>query len=336
MQGFGFGSSKASENQSAQWLSGAARWFLLSRAFTPMLGLSVVDASTLPFNMPLRETEAVVLRTYRLGEADKIVSFFTRQFGRLRAVAAGAQRPKSRYGATLEPLSYVRLWIFERENRDLLRLNSTELLESFFEMQRDYRGQIAAHYVSEVCERLLPERELNERVFRLLLAVLRGMKHPSDVERSLLYFNYWVLRLGGFLPDLEQCAACGRILGEAPAFYGRGAEGLICAGCVGQGGDAQQGRQTSARKAAPSRPNGSEGLSVREWRTLSAQALALGRLSRTMSLERWLSEGSSVQICREARLFFEELVELHAEKRLVTRDLLNKALAGEVPGHDVR
>ena len=279
-----------------QWLSGAARWFLLSRALTPVLGLGVVDASTLPFNMPLRETEAVVLRTYRLGEADKIVSFFTRQFGRLRAVAAGAQRPKSRYGATLEPLSYVRLWIFERENRDLLRLNSTELLESFFEMQRDYRGQIA----------------------------------------SLLYFNYWVLRLGGFLPDLEQCAACGRILGEAPAFYGRGAEGLSCASCVGQGSDAPQGRQTSARKAAPSRPNGSESLSVREWRTLSAQALALGRLSRTMSLERWLSEGRSVQICREARLFFEELVELHAEKRLVTRDLLNKALAGEVPGHDVR
>ena len=118
--------------------------------------------------MPLRETEAVVLRSYRLGEADKIVSLFTRQFGRLRAVAAGAQRPKGRYGATLEPLSYVRLWIFERENRDLLRLNSAELLESFFDMQRQYRVQIAAQYVAEVSERLLPERELNERVFRLL------------------------------------------------------------------------------------------------------------------------------------------------------------------------
>jgi DNA repair protein RecO (recombination protein O) len=284
--------------------------------------------------MPLRETEAVVLRTYRLGEADKIVSFFTRQFGRLRAVAGGAQRPKSRYGATLEPLSYVRLWVFERENRDLLRLNSTELLESFFEMQRDYRGQIATHYVSEVCERLLPERELNERVFRLLLAVLRGMKHPTDVERALLYFNYWLLRLGGFLPDLERCAACGRILGEARAFYGRGAEGLSCSSCVGQGGYAQPGRQACAGKGAPLRTNARESSSIKEWPTVSAQALSLGGRCSAMSLERWLSEKSSAETCRDARLFFEELVELHAEKRLVTRDLLTKALAGEGPHHD--
>src|SRR5205814_1680794 len=108
--------------------------------------------------MPLRETEAIVLRTYRLGEADKIVSLFTRQFGRLRAAATGAQRPKSRYGGTLEPLSYVRLWLFERENRDLLRLNSAELVESFFDMQKDYRAQVAAQYLAEVSERLLPDR----------------------------------------------------------------------------------------------------------------------------------------------------------------------------------
>ena len=100
--------------------------------------------------MPLRETEAIVLRTYRLGEADKIVSLFTRQFGRLRAAAGGAQRTKSRYGGTLEPLSYIRLWLFERENRDLLRLNSAELLESFFDMQKDYRRQVAAQYLVEV------------------------------------------------------------------------------------------------------------------------------------------------------------------------------------------
>lgn len=100
--------------------------------------------------MPLRETEAIVLRTYRLGEAEKIVSLFTRQLGRLRAVARGAQRTKSRYGGALEPLSYVRVEIFERENRDLLRLNSVELLESFFSMQGDYQVQLAAQFLAEV------------------------------------------------------------------------------------------------------------------------------------------------------------------------------------------
>ena len=169
--------------------------------------------------MPLRETEAIVLRTYRLGEADKIASLFTRQLGRLRAVARGALRPKSRYGGTLEPLSYVRLWIFERENRDLLHLNSVEIIESFFDMQKDYRVQLAAQYLAEVGERLLPEREVNERIFRLLLAVLRALKHSGEVNRPLLYFDYWMVRLGGFLPDFETCSACGRALGEEGGYY---------------------------------------------------------------------------------------------------------------------
>src|SRR5208337_228441 len=181
--------------------------------------------------MPLRETEAIVLRTYRLGEADKIASLFTRQLGRLRAVAQGAVRPKSRYGGSLEPLSYVRLWIFERENRDLLRLNSVEIIESFFDMQKDYRVQLAAQYFSEVAERLLPEREVNERIFRLLLAVLRALKHSGEVNRPLLYFDYWMVRLGGFLPDFDTCAVCGRALAEEGGFYARGSEGLVCRNC---------------------------------------------------------------------------------------------------------
>ncbi len=244
--------------------------------------------------MPLRETEAIVLRTYRLGEADKIVSLFTRQFGRLRGVARGARRPKSRFGSTLEPLSYIRLWLFERENRDLLRINSAELLESFFDMQKDYRLQVATQYIAEVSERFLPEREVNERAFRLLLAVLRALARSGEVERPLLYFNYWWLRLAGFLPDLDHCQSCGRTLGDEPCYYSLGSEGLRCAAC----------RKGGANRA------------------LSAQALALLRRARQSSLEGWLASEKPPSGVREARLFFEERVEAHAEKRLLTRALL--------------
>jgi len=243
--------------------------------------------------MPLRETEAVVLRTHRLGEADKIASLFTRHWGRLRGVAAGALRPKSRFGGTLEPLSYVRLWLFERENRDLLRLNSAELIESFFEMQKDYRVQVAAQYVAEVSERFLPEREVNERAFRLLLAVLRGMKRSGEINRPLLYFNYWLLRLGGFLPDLAHCAACGRALGEE-GYYGPGSEGLLCAGC--------RTSQTS----------------------LTVSAASLGMLATRCqgTLDLWLAGEKAPAGVREARRFLEELIESHLERKLVTRQLL--------------
>jgi len=247
--------------------------------------------------MPLRETEAIVLRTYRLGEADKIVSVFTRQWGKLRAVATGARRTKSRYGSTLEPLSYVRLWLFERENRDLLRMNSAELLESFFEMQKDFRVQVAAQFVAEVAERYMPEREVNERAFRLLLAVLRAFKRSGEVDRPLLYFDYWLLRLEGFLPDLERCAECGQALGEEPGYYGKGSEGLLCIRCRG-----------GARQP------------------VSVQARRLAQSARQATLDQWLAQEKAPSGCREARLFLEEVIDSHAEKPLITRAMLNDEL----------
>jgi DNA repair protein RecO (recombination protein O) len=245
--------------------------------------------------MPLRETEAIVLRTYRLAEADKIASLFTRQMGRLRAVATGARRTKSRYGAALEPLSHVRAFIYERENRDLLRMNSAELIESFFDMQKDYRVQLAAQYLAEVAERIIPEREPNERVFRLLLAVLRSLKHSGEVTRPLLYFDYWLVRLAGFLPDFDLCQKCGRALGETGGFFLRGSEGLICDNCR-TGVAAQRVSVAPAVRAGCQKP-----------------------------LERWIAEEKAPAGCREARRFLEDLIETHAERKLVTRAMMDEA-----------
>jgi DNA repair protein RecO (recombination protein O) len=270
--------------------------FFSSRLRAPMLTFLVCRRVDIGHRMPLLEMEAIVLRTYRLGEADKIASLFTRQLGRLRAVARGAQRPKSRYGGTLEPLSHLRLWIFERENRDLLQLNSAELEESFFDMQRDYRVQLAAQFLVEVSERLLPEREVNERAFRLLLAVLRALKHSGEVNRPLLYFDYWILRLGGFLPDLETCTACGQVLGEEGGYYGPGSETLLCRECRGAGASQR----------------------------VSGAALAMVRAACHAPLDRWLAQEKAPAGCREARRFFEVIIESHAEHKLITREMMEK------------
>ena len=88
--------------------------------------------------MPLKESEAIVLRTFPLGEGDRLVSFLDRQSGRVRGVARGARLPKSRFGSTLEMLAYIRIWYFERETRELVRINQCELIESFMDVQRDY------------------------------------------------------------------------------------------------------------------------------------------------------------------------------------------------------
>src|SRR5712692_4992335 len=108
--------------------------------------------------MPLRESEAIVLRTYPLGEGDRIVSCLDRAAGRLRGVARGARHPKSRFGSTLEPLSHIRIWYFERETRELVRINQCELLESFMEVQSDYSIANFLALISEVTESVLAER----------------------------------------------------------------------------------------------------------------------------------------------------------------------------------
>jgi DNA repair protein RecO (recombination protein O) len=243
--------------------------------------------------MPLRESEAIVLRTTKLGEADKIVTLLTRQWGRLRAVAQGARRPKSRWGALFEPMTHIRAWIFERENRDLLRMNSADLIESFFEIQKDYRIQVAAQYLGEVTERLLPEREPNERAFRLLVAVLKALKHRGEVDRPLVYFDYWMVKLGGFLPDFERCSNCGRSL-DPEGFYGRGAEGLVCRNCKSGG---------SVITALPR----DEMLNLR-------QACA-------EPLDKWL-RGETVPGANRVRHFLEEVIRTHTERNLVTAELL--------------
>ena len=244
--------------------------------------------------MPLIETEAIVLRTHRLGEADKIVSLLTRQLGRVRAVAKGAFSRRGRYGAALEPLSYIQVWVYDRENRDLQRIGSAEILESFFEMQRDYRIQLASQYLAEVTERFLPDREINERVFRLLLAVLRAFKRFGEVNRPLLFFDYWLLRLAGFLPDLSRCMACQRPFAGEDGYYDPVSVALVCSRC---------------RSAASAE-------------RISAGALGLIETFRSTPIEQWIEKESAAPGCRELRRLLEQVIEAHLEKKLTTRALL--------------
>src|SRR6516225_11228975 len=111
--------------------------------------------------MPARVSETFILRTYPLRESDLIVSFLTRDQGRLRGVARRARRPKNSFGSGLERLSHVRMSYYERENAELVNLSGCELMESQFALQSDYARGVALDYFTEVCEQLLPTHEQN-------------------------------------------------------------------------------------------------------------------------------------------------------------------------------
>jgi DNA repair protein RecO (recombination protein O) len=158
--------------------------------------------------VPAQASEALVLRTYPLKEADLIVSFFTRDRGKLRGVARRARRPKSSFGSGLERLSQVRMYYVERETRELASLDSCELIESQFSLASDYAAGIALDFIAEVAEQLLPPAEPNERFFRLMLAVLDYLRarKGEGVWQAVSYFSLWAVKLSGFLPDLRVSA----------------------------------------------------------------------------------------------------------------------------------
>ena len=147
-------------------------------------------------------SECFILQTYPFREADLVVSFFTRDQGKLRGVARRARRPKNNFGSGLERLSHATVSYYQKENRELVSLNSSELVHSQFALASSYESSVALDYLAELSEQLLPPNEVNERHFRLLAAVLDYLRTGGNVWLSVTYFALWAVRLAGFLPDL--------------------------------------------------------------------------------------------------------------------------------------
>ena len=164
--------------------------------------------------MPARVSETFVLRTYPYREADLIVSFFTRDQGKLRGVARRARKPKSPYGAGLERLSRVHMSYYEHESRDLVNMSGCELIESPFALQSDYTRGIALDFFAETSELLLPPHEPNEKFFRLIAAALDYLRAGGEVWTSILYVSLWAVRLAGVFPELRVSHESGEIAEE--------------------------------------------------------------------------------------------------------------------------
>jgi len=182
--------------------------------------------------MPLKQSEAIVLRTYPFREADLLVTLFTRAEGKLRGLAKSAKRSRRRFGGALEPLTLVRANWQDRQGTDLARLDSCEVLRSPLDAAPDhpldYPRLVALSHVAEMLDELLPDREANDAVFRLANSVLAALA-AGEIWLPVAYFDLWMLRLLGFLPPLEECIDCGAPLAPQPAYFHALRDGLVCA-----------------------------------------------------------------------------------------------------------
>ncbi|MGH9580507.1 MAG: DNA repair protein RecO [Terriglobales bacterium] len=244
--------------------------------------------------MPLKQSEAIVLRSYPLREADLLVTFFTRAEGKVKGVARSAKKSRRRFGGALEPLTSVRLYYEDRERSELARVDSCEVLESPLASEVDYPRAVALGYVAEVLDELLPEREANDAVFRLAVAVL-GNLQAGAIWMPLTYFDLWMVRLMGLLPELHACHNCGASLNGSRAFFHPLADGLLC---------------TAHKRLASTE--------------MTAESRGVAAEMLRSALESFAGAPWPRQRAAELRRFLAQRIERHIEKKLVTAAMLAK------------
>lgn len=183
--------------------------------------------------MSLTETEAVVLRSYNLAEADKIVLCLTRNAGLVRGVARGSRRIRNRFGAALEPFTLLNLSYYHKENQELVSFRQAEIVKSHFDLARDPNLLAGLAYIGDLIVEFSPPHQTNEKLFRMVNACLEALEAaPEDLQLILRYFEVWLLRLEGFLPDIRRCGECGKAFAEGMLILTNSAFGLLCQACA--------------------------------------------------------------------------------------------------------
>ncbi|HEX3252423.1 MAG TPA: DNA repair protein RecO [Pyrinomonadaceae bacterium] len=182
--------------------------------------------------MALFETEALILRSYNLAEADKIVVCLSRSAGLIRGVAKGCRKLKNRFGAALEPFTLINLTYYEKEHQELVSFRQVEILKSRFNLSSNASILTGFSYMGDLLIDFSPPHQANDNLFRMALACFEAASEtPDDLEAVLRYFEVWLLKLEGFLPDLRNCAGCQKTFAVDEVVYLGSDLSLRCVQC---------------------------------------------------------------------------------------------------------
>ena len=245
--------------------------------------------------MPLYTADALILKTYKLGEADRIVVFLTRDRGKKRGVAKGARRQRSRYMGALEPMTRADVAYYEREQRELVRLNYVEPVRSPLSAST---AEALGHagYFAELIDEWAPEAHADERLFRLGSSMIEALADGTPVEALARYFEYWLLRLQGVYPGLA-CAECGTAFAIGAAALMPAQQHLFfCGTCAPPGGGT----------------------------TLSPESIAFLLTARRLAPEKVECVPLTPSAARELETAHRRLIGLHLEKELKSARVLRE------------
>lgn len=257
--------------------------------------------------MSVLTSEAVVLRTWPLRESDLIVSFFTRDYGRVKGVAKAALKSRKRFGGALEPMTLARAWFAERPRQELVRLDQLEIVRSPLSAPVDQLRLAVLSFFAELIDEALPEHDPQETVFRLLVSVLEQTSAAQANDKAevsceigqpwmpLTYFSLWMTRLMGLLPDVSRCTACGEPLRPSEISFSSYSDGLFCA--VHRGSNAN---------------------------ILSADSWQLAQRMLRAPVSAFAAEPWPRRRAQDLRRFTVQSLERHLERKLRTAEALNR------------
>ncbi len=181
--------------------------------------------------MSLLKTQAVILRSHRWGDADRIVTFFSLQFGKIRGVARGARRLKSRYSGVLEPFGVVDLTLFQKTSDSLGTISQIDLLSSFKPIREDLGVMTAAARMVRIVESITADRDPNHQMYWALVQSLEMLEPDADLPLTALLFKIHVVGHTGFRPRMDQCWGDGKPIVEDPVWFSPRLGGIVCTGC---------------------------------------------------------------------------------------------------------
>jgi DNA repair protein RecO (recombination protein O) len=182
--------------------------------------------------MPLHNAEAIVIRQYSLSDADRIIVFITREYGKIRAVAKGVKKPKSRIGGCLEPLNHIRLEFFSKEGMELNQVRQADLIHAYLGKEPSPHQLYAFSYFAEIANELVQENQPNQAQFRLLLASLEAGRGNMANQPLVRYYEIWSLKLSGLIPNYAYCSNCGKCVKDDGFFAWPESGQVRCLACA--------------------------------------------------------------------------------------------------------
>ena len=175
-------------------------------------------------------TKGIVLKTFDLRETSRIATFFTKDHGKVKGVLKGIRKDFRKFGSSVDRFSVNDIVYYQYSRSDLHLISQCDLIQFYFMIRQDYKCNVAANYMLELVDTVMPLEHPNKKVYQLMLDYLEGLETVKDIDKLVHIFQIKILGLSGFRPHIDACVKCHKVV-EGRVQFSLKAGGLICAHC---------------------------------------------------------------------------------------------------------